>query len=321
MKKFLVITFLLLFSYFPITAQIINVPGDQPTIQAGIDAAQNGDTVLVDDGTYLENINFKGKAITVASHFLLDGDTSHISATIIDGSQPSNPDSGSVVYFVSGEDTTSVICGFTITGGSGTYIPAEVRAGGGIFCWSNARISNNKIVNNSISSSSMISVGAGIAAGKGTPADMTFVIIENNYICFNTLNTQGAYLGAGGGIAFGCKGRITNNIISNNEVTSQNVQAMGGGLSFQWAKSVIITGNTISNNKLIAPGNFEWGGHGGGLFAFYGSNYIIKGNRIFSNEINVAYKSNGAGVLLEHLTGEVLFENNEVFNNYKSSSG
>ena len=31
---------------------IIHVPGDQPTIQAGIDAAEDGDIVLVADDTY-----------------------------------------------------------------------------------------------------------------------------------------------------------------------------------------------------------------------------------------------------------------------------
>ncbi len=67
----------------PVISQIINVPGDQPYIQAGIDSASNGDTVLVAEGTYFENINFRGKAIAVASRFILDGDTAHISKTII----------------------------------------------------------------------------------------------------------------------------------------------------------------------------------------------------------------------------------------------
>ncbi len=46
-------------------AAIINVPGDEPTIQAGIDAAMNGDEVVVAEGQYFENINFNGKAITL----------------------------------------------------------------------------------------------------------------------------------------------------------------------------------------------------------------------------------------------------------------
>jgi len=67
----------------------IHVPADQPTIQAGIDAAANGDTVLVAAGTYNETINFMGKAITVAS-------VSGPRDTIIDGSTVGGP----VVRFV-----------------------------------------------------------------------------------------------------------------------------------------------------------------------------------------------------------------------------
>jgi hypothetical protein len=45
----------------------IHVPGDAATIQAGINATSDGDTVLVAPGTYVEIIDFKGKAITVTS--------------------------------------------------------------------------------------------------------------------------------------------------------------------------------------------------------------------------------------------------------------
>ena len=113
------ISFVLFLSIYSF-GQIINVPADQPTIQSAINASVDGDTVLVADGTYFENINFKSKAITVASHFLIDGDETHIDSTIINGSQPSHPDSGSVVFIEDSKDSNSVLCGFTITGGTGT---------------------------------------------------------------------------------------------------------------------------------------------------------------------------------------------------------
>jgi len=74
----------------------LNVPGDYATIQGAIDAAVNGDTVLVAPGTYVENIDFLVKAITVKS-------SSGAEATVIDGGNPPDPDFGSVVTFSNGE--------------------------------------------------------------------------------------------------------------------------------------------------------------------------------------------------------------------------
>src|SRR5947199_10128278 len=45
----------------------LHVPSDIPTIQGAIDASANGDIVLIAPGTYYENVNFKGRAITVTS--------------------------------------------------------------------------------------------------------------------------------------------------------------------------------------------------------------------------------------------------------------
>lgn len=77
------------------------------SIRAAITAANTGDTVLVHDGTYVENINFSGKAITVRS-------ANGAAGTIIDGNA-----SGSVVTFNSGEGSGSILDGFTIRNGSG----------------------------------------------------------------------------------------------------------------------------------------------------------------------------------------------------------
>jgi hypothetical protein len=130
------------------------VPQQYATIQTAIDSAFHGDTVLVSAGTYYENINFRGKAIVVASYMILNNDTTTRNNTIINGSQPIDSTKGSVVSFVSGEDTTSVIYGFTITGGTGTLYDNARRVGGGIYCRnSGARITQNKIANNSVTHS------------------------------------------------------------------------------------------------------------------------------------------------------------------------
>lgn len=85
------------------------VPAGYSTIQSAIDAASTGDTVLVSPGTFYENLDFKGKAITVAS-------AAGAQVTIIDGGL-----AGAVVNFSNGEGPDSIIKGFTIQNGFATW--------------------------------------------------------------------------------------------------------------------------------------------------------------------------------------------------------
>ena len=117
----------------------IHVPIDQPNIQAGIDAALEGDTVLVADGTYKgsgnKNLDFKGKAITVQSKNGPD-------STIIDCEGD-----GSGFYFHSGEQEDSIVSGLTIKNGHGIEGIFYLIDGGGIYCENSSPTIDNCIIN------------------------------------------------------------------------------------------------------------------------------------------------------------------------------
>ncbi len=107
--------------YFDHNPHLLLVPREFETIQTAINASDDGDTVLVHPGEYVENINFEGKAITVASLLIITNDEAYIDSTVIDGNEE-----GSVVVFNSDEDENSVLKGLSITNGQGN--------GGGIYC-------------------------------------------------------------------------------------------------------------------------------------------------------------------------------------------
>ncbi len=89
-------------------ADVLDVPGDFPTIQEAIDAAVAGDEVVVAPGVYNEKIDFQGKAITVRC-------ASGAAVTVISGAGlPPAP----VVTCAAGEGRDSVLQGFTITAGA-----------------------------------------------------------------------------------------------------------------------------------------------------------------------------------------------------------
>jgi len=302
------LSFTVLFTYTVVAQDTIHIPDDYPTIQQGINAANNGDIILVSDGLYYENINFKGKVITVASQYLIDGDETHIENTVIDGSQPSHPDSGSVVTFNSGEDTTSILCGFTITGGTGTIIGLlNARIGGGICVfYSSTTIKNNIIELNTITYNDN-AYGGGIGANSHDP---DYYIIENNIIQNNSINTPvvttyslggGTYTMTDGSV------RIINNKIIDNSITAP--EAYGGGIepaNFGNA-NYLIANNIISGNIV----NATVGGSGG--IDIYNNNPMLKNNLIISNSAPI-----GGGLWI---TGLPILMNNTIANNTATTSG
>ncbi|MDD3734589.1 MAG: DUF1565 domain-containing protein, partial [Candidatus Cloacimonetes bacterium] len=100
--------------------------GDYTHIQAAIEAANDGDTVLVHPGRYIENIDYIGKSISVCSLEAIDGDSTYISQTIIDGNR-----NGSCVAFRNAEQNAS-LRGFTLTNGTGYLTYDEYTRGGGV---------------------------------------------------------------------------------------------------------------------------------------------------------------------------------------------
>ena len=252
MKRFLIPTILItLIAFINVPATIINIPADYPTIQQGIDAGIGGDTVLVQPGTYVENINFNGHNIVLGSLFLTTGDESYISSTVIDGDS-----SGTVVSFVNGEDSSTSITGFTITNG---YTDGY---GGGILCQSNSNpLICYNIIENNISNNS----GAGICCMHSSPKILKNTI-SNNRI-FNI------YWGDGGGIKiYESSSLIKGNIISDNYCYC------GGGAISCFSSNPTITDNIVSDNNTVGPG---------AGFTCHQSQPVIMGNQFTGNVSSV----------------------------------
>src|SRR5262245_6283744 len=111
----------------PPSGATIRVPADQPTIQAGIDAAADGDLVLVAPGVYTgpgnRDLGLRGKRITVqAAHGL---------QPVVVDCQASPADPHRAFFFHEGEDARTVVEGFTLING---FAGSLANRGGGVLC-------------------------------------------------------------------------------------------------------------------------------------------------------------------------------------------
>ncbi|NQU29024.1 MAG: T9SS type A sorting domain-containing protein [Candidatus Marinimicrobia bacterium] len=233
-------------------ATIINVPADQATIQGAIAIATAGDTVLVQAGTYVENIDFSGKDLVIMS-------ASGPDITIIDGNQ-----NGSVVLFITGETDNAVLDGFTITNGNGYTGSTAPRFGGGITCRieSSPTLRNLIVTNNTALGAG--SVGGGIGCSVNSNPIIENVEISNNisyygggiaiYYSSPTIRNVVISDNTGNGSGGGLYAEASSPEISQVLIHGNSADQFGGGIWFHDNCNVILNAVTVIDNSCSIRG-------------------------------------------------------------------
>jgi len=206
-------------------ARILNVPEDYQTIQSGINAAEDGDTVLVQPGRYLENLIFDQRNIVVGSLVLITNDPAYIDSTVIDADH----DGHGVSFF--GASERSLIRGFTVRNGSD-------QAGGGIACGGESSPTLEDML---VTENHAREDGGGVFAGEFCQITMRRVNVIDNW--------SGLY---GGGIAF----MSANPVLEDCVIANNSSPHYGAQCSVVWSlemRNILIYGNL---NGMDSPAVF-----------------------------------------------------------------
>ena len=256
MRRFMIASFFAIAFPFQARSATIHVPTDQPTIQAGIDAASAvGDTVLVAPGTYTgienKNLNLKGKSVVLRSSEGAD-------STVIDCETE-----GRGFYFQAGEEASTVVQGFTVRNGRAIGAFPDGWGGGMLCLGSSPTIIECVFVSNNANNGS----GAGIACYDSSVRLVNCILRENTSVSglggggyirlsspqFDHCSIELNQAGAGGGIySHESSAEFVDCVIGANSVLNGD----GGGAYFN-ASLGVFQGCTISNNLA---------GRGGGVF-------------------------------------------------------
>jgi len=270
----------------------VNYPYE--TIQKGINVANTGDIVLVSDGTYLETIRYNQKAITVASHYVVDGLESHISNTIIDGEYQRRG------VWIDGNN--SVLKGLTITKGRDSE-------GSGIYVRNSPTIENcNIVANGETDFGNSINKGAGIFISSYASPLFINCKIENNKL-FSNNDTYGAgvYAENGSNVTF------RNCSISENENHTKDYwdTNRGAGMYFG-GHSLTIYDSEINQNHITVYASNSSSVYGAGIYMGTGTLYM-ENSTVSSNKFDSEDSQNFGGIYAYGQTVEII--NSTISNN------
>lgn len=294
-------------------ATVRNVPAAYITIQSALNACIAGDTVLVQPGTYIENITWPS---VNGIKLLSAGDSSN---TIIDAGGMGRVIAINVIGTVI--DTNTLIRGFRITNGlmlvshadgGGIYLSnASPRLenldisenhiatptwnwayGAGIHCYnSNAIIRNTVVRNNSIDSAAW-GFGAGIYLDQSSP-QLHDVIISGN----STTSDSWCY-GVGLHVTYNSSPVLTNVKVLNNVSKSGALWYYGAGVYVNQS-SISMANVLIAQNAMGISGSFYYGG---GIYLRDSSSAVLMNVTISENKKTDNTAITGSGIYADNST-------------------
>ncbi len=272
---------------------IVHVPGDYSTIQSAIDAAGDGDTILIADGTYSGEGNIGIEWDATEKHLVIMSENGR-DHCIIDCKEE---DRGFLLN--NGQDHRDVIDGLTITNGRHT-------GSGGAICIvaTSPRIMNCMLENNTsyATSGNYNGGGAIMVYGEASP------LIQGNIIRNNFSNTSG------GGILFeqAASGVVKSNVIDGNECHN----LYGGGIAVVNLSKALIINNLIINNSCDG---FD-GGFGGGIYISHTASEIINNTIAYNSTGNTLELGHGGGIAISQWKPYPVIRNCIIWNNVSAPS-